>query len=184
MAIANQRAVFLMGFMGCGKSYWGQRLATAMNYKFVDLDELIEERQGQSISEIFQQKGEQAFRNYEQAALSHLSQTILNHRKCHQKIVVALGGGTPCFFDNINLINHSGTSIYLKTPVRTLAQRLQQARDERPLIAKLSLTELQHYIEQSLSKRSTYYEQAHHIFNMDQIGEHFIAHYKESLGSK
>lgn len=145
--------IFLLGYMGSGKSYLGKRLAQNINFDFLDLDELIELKNEQSISDIFVEKGEKYFRQTESECLKSL--------KNQENIVVALGGGTPCFFDNMNWINEQGVSIYLKTATEILVQRLKNEMAHRPIIQQLSEKELPDFIEKNIAKRSPFYEQAH-----------------------
>ena len=107
---------FLIGFMGSGKTYVGKRLANELDIPFYDLDEYIEEKEGKKISEIFNEKGEEYFRQVERMCLRDFG--IIGDA------VIACGGGTPCFFDNMEWINKTGTSIYLQTPVKIIVDRL------------------------------------------------------------
>jgi shikimate kinase len=145
--------IFLLGFMGCGKSYIGKRLAKNINADFLDLDDLIVETNGLSISKIFEQKGEPHFRQSESNCLKSLKNTT--------QTVVALGGGTPCFFDNMKWINENGVSLYLKTKPTVLADRLKSEVNKRPLIQQLSEAELLPFIEQKIEERAPFYHQAH-----------------------
>ncbi|MEM6726800.1 MAG: shikimate kinase, partial [Bacteroidota bacterium] len=98
--------IYLIGFMGSGKSYYGKHLAEALGYQFVDLDETIEEKSGQSIPEIFSSQGEVAFRQMEQQVVQESTQ--------RSKIVYATGGGAPCFFDNLERMKNGGVVLYLQ----------------------------------------------------------------------
>ena len=139
--------------MGSGKSYVGQRLAQNINADFIDLDDLIVENNGQSIPEIFQQHGENYFRVSESACLKSL--------KNAKNTVIALGGGTPCFFDNMEWINENGVSIYLKTNPNVLVERLKNETNQRPLIQQLEEAELLSFIQNKVAERSVFYEKAH-----------------------
>jgi len=145
--------IFLLGYMGSGKSYLGKRLAQNLHIDFLDLDELIELKNGMSIAEIFAKKGEAFFRQTESDCLKSLKNQ--DHK------IIALGGGTPCFFDNMDWINEHGVSIYLKTATDVLVQRLRNEKDKRPLIQQLSERELPDFIENNVANRSHFYEQAH-----------------------
>ena len=147
----NER-IFLIGFMGSGKSTMGKKVAGRLGYSFVDLDALIVERAGQTIPEIFAQHGEAAFRQQEQAALHAVLEV--------PKTVISCGGGTPCFFDNMQRINASGYSVYLRLTPRELAIRLAASKTKRPLIEGKSGAELEDFIASLLAKREGYYEQA------------------------
>lgn len=151
--------IFLIGYMGCGKSTIGRRLAASMNLSFVDLDTFIESRNFRSIPEIFEKEGEDGFRELEHKALVELSD--------YEDVVVATGGGAPCFFNNMEIIKNSGVSVYLNGTPRVLAERLLKSRTERPLIKGKSEPELIAFIDESLTKRSKWYNQADIIIDFD-----------------
>jgi shikimate kinase len=146
------KRIFLVGFMGCGKSTVGRNLARALNWQFVDLDTYIQGQQGCSITEIFDRLGETGFRLLEQEALKAVSQ--LN------EVVVATGGGAPCFHNNMAIMKQAGLTIYLQLSPQGLYERLLPARRSRPLIADKSETELFHFIEVKLAEREPFYKQA------------------------
>lgn len=148
--------VYLMGYMGCGKSTIGKKIAKILGLSFIDLDEYIENKYRISISDIFSTKGEAYFRTIESETLKEVS--IINNA------VISLGGGTPCFNDNIAFIKKSGVSVYIKLPVRVLFDRLKQAKQSRPLIVNKTDNELLDFISLSLKNREGYYEQADIIF--------------------
>lgn len=161
--------IFLIGFMGCGKSYWGMRLAAELQCPFLDLDVFISEKAGLSIPAIFDQLGESGFRQLEQEALHHVSQ--------NSPSVIATGGGTPCFFDNIDWMNQHGMSIYLQVSAHTLAHRLQDETASRPLLDGIQTIDFQNFIENKLSERATYYAQATAILEDEQRDENrFLQH--------
>lgn len=145
-----------MGYMGCGKSTIGKKIAKILGLSFIDLDEYIENKYRISISDIFSTKGEAYFRTIESETLKEVS--IINNA------VISLGGGTPCFNDNIAFIKKSGVSVYIKLPVRVLFDRLKQAKQSRPLIVNKTDNELLDFISLSLKNREGYYEQADIIF--------------------
>jgi shikimate kinase len=145
--------------MGSGKSTVGNGLAKALNLQFLDLDHYIEERNFKSIPEIFASLGEEGFRKLEQKALHEVSE--------FEDIVIATGGGAPCFFDNIEVIKRTGKSIYLNGTPRILAERLLQSKTERPLIKGKSEAELIAFIDETLTKRSFWYKQADVVLNFD-----------------
>ena len=144
--------IFLTGYMGCGKSTIGRKVAALMGINFIDLDKYIEERYFKSVPDIFAQEGEVAFRLKERQALQEVSE--------FEEIVVGTGGGAPCFFDNMHLMNQAGITIYLAPDNETLACRLLRSKTERPLIAGKSQEELRSFIQQSLEKRAPFYEQS------------------------
>ena len=149
--------VYLIGYMGSGKSSAGKLLAEKMKVDFLDFDRYIENETGKTIAEIFDTEGEEKFRELENQYLKK----ILNK----ENTVVSLGGGTPCFHNNIELINKSGKSVYLDMDVESLVKRLFKARNKRPLIRGLNETELKYFIEANLEKRKAVYEQAHFTVN-------------------
>jgi shikimate kinase len=144
--------IFLTGYMGSGKSTIGRKVAALMGINFIDLDKYIEERNFKSVPDIFAQDGEAAFRLKERQALQEVAQ--------FEEIVVGTGGGAPCFFENMKLMNESGITIYLAPDNDTLAYRLLKSKTERPLIAGKSREELQLFIQQALEKRAPFYEQS------------------------
>ncbi len=153
--------VFLTGYMGSGKSTAGKKLARALSYGFLDLDSRIEKNQGKSISQIFEEKGEEGFREIEREEL-HKSFELKDY-------VVALGGGTPCFFDNLEQINRHGLSVYLKLNARSLAMRLQQSKTSRPLIKGMNEGELFEYVQQQLGEREKFYNRSHLIVKGENL---------------
>ncbi len=145
--------IYFIGFMGSGKSSLGKELAHKLGLAFVDLDELIEEKEGKKISEIFETDGENKFRETEHECL--LTTLQLNN------VVISTGGGTPCFFDNMELINAKGISIYIKLNAGILASRLEDDKEKRPLIKHCkNKIELELFIKDLLEKREKYYSQS------------------------
>lgn len=149
--------IFLLGYMGCGKSTMGKELAQKLKLTFFDLDEHIEREKQKTISDIFATEGEDSFRNYEREALNHFFEK--------ENIVVATGGGAPCFFDNMEQINNQGVSIYLKLTAEELAHRLKRAKEARPIIKDKNDEELKGFIEDMLNHRNQFYTKAKIIFN-------------------
>ena len=146
--------IYLIGYMGCGKSTLGRRLAKHLNLEFVDMDHYIEMRNHKSVPQIFAEEGEVEFRKKERKALEELSE--------FSNIVIATGGGAPCFFDNIDLMNNTGTTIYMNIDPAILADRLIHSKTERPLIKGKSQEELTVFIDEMLTKRRPFYSQAKH----------------------
>jgi shikimate kinase len=138
--------------MGCGKSTLGKRLAKYLNLEFVDMDHYIEMRNHKSVPQIFAEEGEVEFRKKERKALEELSE--------FSDIVIATGGGAPCFFDNIDLMNQTGATIYMNIDPAILADRLIHSKTERPLIKGKSKEELIVFIDEMLAKRRPFYSQA------------------------
>jgi shikimate kinase len=154
--------IFLIGFMGCGKTYWGQELSRKLGVPFFDLDHKIEEREEKSITAIFAEQGEEAFRLLERDALYLLTES-------HDSFVMATGGGTPCFYNNIGYMKKSGTAVWLNCSVECLYSRLISERDSRPLVRNLTDDQLRGYIIKKLADRKIFYEQAHAIISDDHL---------------
>ncbi|MGQ1890123.1 shikimate kinase [Thermophagus sp. OGC60D27] len=150
-----KRPIYLTGFMGSGKSTFGSLLAKTLNREFIDLDLFIEKQEGESISSLFSKYGENEFRKKEHKALLSTGEM--------KNVVIATGGGTPCFFDNMSFMNRHGITIYLKVDPEHLLKRLLPARSKRPLIAEKEESELRQFINTRLSERSPYYHQSHII---------------------
>ncbi|HHJ10774.1 MAG TPA: shikimate kinase [Bacteroidetes bacterium] len=154
--------IFLIGFMGSGKSMFGKEFALSAGLFFADLDEIIEINEGKNISNIFAKEGEEVFRVLEHKALLQAINTM-------DDVVIAVGGGTPCFFDHMKLMNQVGQTIYLKYPPEKLFEYLKEEPDKRPLISGKSDEELIDYIRKKLKEREFFYEQAQHILSWPEI---------------
>lgn len=155
--------VALMGYMGSGKSTIGKNLATVLNYNFLDLDEYISEQENCLIPELFKNKGEIYFRKKETQYLNEVLSTKDN-------LVLALGGGTPCYGNNINILldNSNVNLFYLKLSIPNLVLRLFKEKDSRPLISHLTTKEeLTEFIGKHLFERTQYYNQASNIITSD-----------------
>ncbi len=138
--------------MGCGKSTLGRRLSKHTGIQFIDMDNYIEERNCKTVPQIFAEEGEAEFRKKEQKALQELSEFT--------NIIIATGGGAPCFFDNMDLMNKTGKTIYMNIDPAILADRLLKSKTERPLIKGKSRDELVRFIDETLKKRNEFYTQA------------------------
>lgn len=145
--------IFFIGFMSSGKTHWGRLLSQKLNVPFFDLDEKIEESDGKSINEIFAEEGEEYFRLKEKDALHMITES-------HETFVMACGGGTPCYFNNIEYMNRAGTTVWMNTPIEVLYSRLLKERDKRPLIKNLNDEQLRSFIIKKFSDRKIFYEQA------------------------
>lgn len=139
--------------MGSGKTHWGRLLSEKLGMRFFDLDEQVTEHAGKSIVEIFAAEGEEQFRLMEKDVLHIITES-------HDSFVMACGGGSPCYFNNIEYMNRSGTSVWIHTPIEVLFQRLLDEKDKRPLIKDLSDEQLRNFIAKKFSDRKIYYEQA------------------------
>ena len=153
--------IFLIGYMGAGKTTLGRALARELGIQFIDLDSYIEERLCKSVSQIFAEKGEEAFRDIERRMLHEVGD--------FEDVVISTGGGTPCFFDNIEYMNGQGATVFLDVPVERLFIRLSIARKKRPLIMNKSDEELRCFIIEQLAKREPHYSKAKHKFIADQL---------------
>ncbi len=153
--------IFLIGFMGCGKTTLGRAYAKEMGLSFVDLDWYIEERFHTSIQQLFSERGEEAFRKIEQRMLHEVAE--------FENVVIACGGGTPCFYDNMGYMNLQGTTVFLDTSTSTLLRRLKLAQSSRPLLAGKTEEELLQYILTTLEKRMPYYKQVKLKINADYL---------------
>ncbi|MCO6499724.1 MAG: shikimate kinase [Vicingus serpentipes] len=154
--------IFLIGFMGSGKSTLGKKIASQLNIGFLDLDYFIEEQENQTIQEIFDKHGEVYFREKEREVLKTVAEK-------KEELVVALGGGTPCFYDNMEIINRSGVSVYLKYNSGILTDRLMNVKTERPLIKNKSKEELLSFINDMLLSREKFYNQSQFILEGKNI---------------
>ncbi|HWR33301.1 MAG TPA: shikimate kinase, partial [Chitinophagaceae bacterium] len=105
--------IFLIGFMGSGKTHWGRLLSQKLGIPFFDLDEQVTGHAGKSIHEIFESEGEEQFRIFEKEVLHIITES-------HESFVMACGGGSPCYFNNIDYMNQSGTTVWINTPLNTL----------------------------------------------------------------
>ena len=149
--------VVLIGFMGAGKTSYGRELATLLDLPFLDLDEYIVGRTGQSIQELFEQYGEQHFRELEHATL--LSLLSLPY------FVLATGGGAPCYGDTINLLNRTATTVYLEFSAEDLVERLRGSVASRPLLAEVP--DLLASVSSRLAERQACYRRAQHCVPLD-----------------
>ncbi|HKI87786.1 MAG TPA: shikimate kinase [Draconibacterium sp.] len=153
--------IYLIGYMGCGKSTLGRRLSKHAGLQFIDMDNYIEERNYKTIPQIFAEEGEAEFRKKERKALEELAEFT--------DIVIATGGGAPCFFDNIDVMNRTGKTIYLNIDPGILADRLMNSKTERPLIKGKSREELVAFIDETLRRRNGFYKQAHYQITQPDI---------------
>jgi shikimate kinase len=154
--------VVLLGYMGSGKSTVGIKLAAELDYDFMDLDAFIEDQEQLSISELFERRGHIEFRKIEAKAVQKICRT-------HTNLVLALGGGTPCYGNTMDFLNQhpSVCAIYLKSSVKTLANRLVKEKSKRPLIANINDDDLAEFIAKHLFERSRFYNQAQLTLNID-----------------
>lgn len=149
--------VFIIGFMGCGKTKWGGKLAAHLEYDFIDLDEVLEQKAGMTIAEYFSSFGEDAFRE--------LESSILKETLYPDNVIVSTGGGLPCFFDNMAWMNANGETLYIQLAPATLADRLENAKTQRPVLQGKKGDELIAFIAAKLAEREGFYKEAKHIVN-------------------
>jgi shikimate kinase len=168
--------LFLIGFMGCGKSYVGRLLAAKLGFQFVDADTVIENTEGAQIAEIFAKQGEAYFRKTESEVLRRFQKW--------DNIVVATGGGAPCFHDSMDWMNENGITVYLKAPPKLLLSRLKSETDHRPVLAGRTDADLLHFIEQKLEERNPFYTKATLTIEQMRDGEHIVIDIINSLYSR
>lgn len=153
--------VFLIGLPGSGKTTLGRQIADALHIPFVDLDKEIERRERRLIREIFKEKSEDYFRILEANELAAWCEN-------DQDFVMATGGGTPCFFKNMDVINRAGTSIFLDVDTNKIVERIRKTNvEERPLLASAGIEDLEHKIGSLRSARLPFYQQAHHTMTRE-----------------
>lgn len=167
-----------MGYMGCGKSFIGNELSLVSGFDFLDLDDYIQEQEGQSISRIFERKGALYFRKKE---TYYLKEVVA----ARDNMILSLGGGTPCFSGNLEILQQSRDtkSVYLQASRSVLTQRLFKEREKRPLISHIhTLEELDDFIRKHLFERSFYYNQADYKVQTDEkTPEEIVIEIKEKL---
>lgn len=149
--------------MGSGKSYWMKRLGKVLGIEHYDLDDLVADREQRSVSRIFSESGESCFREIESTVLKELPRD--------EHLIIATGGGTPCFHDNMRWMNEAGLTIWLDEPVEVLVQRLRNEKEHRPLIASIDEDQLLSFLERTAEERKPFYSQAQIILRGEEISE-------------
>ena len=144
------KRIYLIGYMGAGKTLLGKNLARRMNLNYIDTDHFIENRYRKKISDIFAANGEERFREMEHRILLEISE--------YEDIVISTGGGLPCFNDNMTVMNETGITVFLDVSVETLATRLESSKNVRPVLEKRTGSELITFIKESLTRRRMFYE--------------------------
>ena len=152
------KRIILVGYMGAGKTTVGKALAKDLQLQFYDLDWYIESRLRKTIPQIFAEKGEEGFREVERRLLHEVAE--------FEDVVISCGGGTPCFFDNMDYMNRQGDVVYLEASVDVLVKHLKMGKTERPLLKGKSPEELENFIRQQLEKREPYYQKAVHTLDV------------------
>ena len=158
------KRVILIGYMGSGKTTIGKALSKETGLIFYDLDWYIESRMRKSVSQIFAEKGEEGFRKIEHNMLHEVAE--------FEDVIISCGGGTPCFFDNMDYLNQQGEVIYLKASPETLYKHLMMAKIERPLLKGKSTDELIAYITEHLKQREPFYEKARHMLDVNVLDDY------------
>lgn len=153
--------VILIGYMGAGKTTVGKALAADLGLTFYDLDWYITMRYHRSVPEIFAERGEEGFRDLERRMLHEVAE--------FENVVVSCGGGTPCFYDNMEYMNSLADTVYLKADPDVLAQHLKMGKGKRPLIEGKTPEELETYIQESLQAREPYYSQAKYTIDISVL---------------
>lgn len=153
--------IFLVGYMGAGKTTLGKAFARDLKIPFIDLDWYIEERFHKTVSELFAERGEDGFREIERNMLHEVGE--------FENVVISTGGGTPCFFDNMEYMNKQGVTIFLEVDPAVLLNRLSSATQSRPILQDKSEKELYTFIVEKVNARMKYYSQAQCTFNADEL---------------
>lgn len=157
----SMKRIFLVGYMGAGKTTIGKVLSKMVGLTFIDLDYYIEGRFRKTVSQLFAERGEEGFRTIERNMLHEVAE--------FEDVLISTGGGTPCFFDNMAFMRQQGTTIYLQVSVGELANRLELCKQTRPVLKNRSGEELKAFVQESLASRSPFYEQAQITFNTDRL---------------
>jgi len=154
--------IYIIGYMGAGKSTIGKRLANKLDFPFVDLDDAFESKYRYSIPRFFDHFGEERFREFENQCLKDISAE-------NEKAVVSTGGGTACFGNNLTHMQKSGVTVYVKMHPKSLAQRLNKARRLRPIIRDIQNDDMQAFVEEQLQAREEFYNQAQIIVKGESL---------------
>ena len=158
------RRIILIGYMGSGKTTIGKALSKETGMMFYDLDWYIETRMRKTVPQIFAEKGEEAFRKMEYNMLHEVAE--------FEDVIISCGGGTPCFFDNMDYLNRQGEVVYLKATPETLYKHLLMGKVERPLLKGKSSEELIAYITEHLKERAPFYEKARYTLDVSVLDEY------------
>ncbi len=155
------KPIFLIGYMGCGKTTLGRAVGRRTGINFIDLDIYIENRFHASVNDLFAARGEEGFRKVERAMLEEVS--------AFEDTLIACGGGTPCFFNNMELMNDCGVTVWLNTPSQRIIDRLKRNRSRRPLLAGKTDEELSEFVTSSMLVREPFYSRASARFNGEEL---------------
>lgn len=171
--------IFIIGYMGAGKTTVGKTLAKELNIEFYDLDWYIEARMRKTVKQIFDEQGEEGFRRIENNMLHEVGE--------FENVIVSCGGGTPCFFDNMDFMNRQGETVYLKATPEVLYGHLKMGKTIRPLLLNKTPEEVQVFIKEQLQKREAFYTKAKHTLDVNLMDNYdkikiSVAKVKELLG--
>ncbi len=155
----NPTRIILLGYMGAGKTTVGKALSKDLGMMFYDLDWYIESRMHMTVKEIFDEKGEEGFRKIESNMLHEVAE--------FEDVIISCGGGTPCFFDNMDYMNRQGETIYLKATPDVLYKHLKMGRTVRPLLLNKTPDEVREFVGKQLAERETYYNKAKHVLDVN-----------------
>ena len=155
------KRIIIIGYMGVGKTTMGHALSKRTGMPFYDLDWYIETRMHSSVSELFEKRGEDEFRKIERTMLHEVAE--------FENVIISCGGGTPCFFDNMQYMNKQGSTLYLKASPNILYEHIKMTRIPRPLLKNKTEDEIKAFINEQLAIREPYYMQAKTIFDIDLL---------------
>lgn len=155
------KRIFIVGYMGSGKTTVGKRLAKSLSLTFIDLDAYIQNKFRKTISGLFAEKGEEGFRELERQAVREVA--------AFEDVVISTGGGAPCFYDNMEVMNEAGITIYIRAEPEELVARLLASKNVRPLIAGKSKEDLIPFIREHLAQRERYYNMAHIVYQTEHM---------------
>ena len=153
--------IIIVGYMGSGKTTVGKALSKDLGIPFYDLDWYIESRMRKTVAQIFAEHGEEGFRKIEHNMLHEVAE--------FENVIISCGGGTPCFFDNMDYMNGQGETVYLQASPNVLYNHLKMGKTERPLLKNKTPEEMQEFIAEQLEKRKPYYSKAKHTLNVDLL---------------
>ena len=153
------KRIILIGYMGAGKTTVGKALAKELGLQFYDLDWYIETRMHKTVAEIFRESGEEGFRQIEHNMLHEVAE--------FEDVIISCGGGTPCFFDNMEYMNRQGETVYLKASSEVLYDHLKMGKSVRPLLLNKTPEEVKVFIREQLEERETYYSKAKHTLDVN-----------------
>ena len=171
--------IIIIGYMGAGKTTVGKALSKATGFPFYDLDWYIESRMRKTVAQIFAERGEEGFRKIEHAMLHEVAE--------FENIIISYGGGTPCFFDNMDYLNSQGDTIYLKADPEVLRYHLLMGKGVRPLLQGKTPEQMLEFIREQLEKREPYYVKAKHVLDVNLLDSYekvqtSVSHIRQMTG--